>query len=235
MKRGIIIAIDGLSSCGKSTFAKALAKELGYIYIDTGAMYRAVTLAFIRAGIDDPEQLSETAVENFLSTHPVSFVLNAEKTPVVTLDGVALGDEIRGSAVSSKVSQVASIPAVRRAMVAQQRLLGTEGGIVMDGRDIGQTVFPNAELKIFMVASDAVRAQRRFDELCAKGISATYEEVLANLTQRDQIDQTRACDPMRKMPDALELDNSAMTPAQQMEWILPIVQERINKSEILPS
>lgn len=230
MKRGLTIAIDGLSSCGKSTFAKALAQELGYIYVDTGAMYRAVTLAFLRAGIQTPEQLSETEIESFLSKHTVSFVQGADKAPVVTLDGEPLGDEIRGSAVSSLVSPVAALPAVRRAMVAQQRILGREGGVVMDGRDIGQTVFPNAELKIFMVASDTVRAQRRFDELKAKGIAATYEEVLGNLRQRDQIDQTRACDPMRKAPDAIELDNSEMTPAQQMEWILPIVQERIREN-----
>lgn len=230
MKRGLTIAIDGLSSCGKSTFAKALAQELGYIYVDTGAMYRAVTLAFLRAGIQTPEQLSETEIESFLSKHTVSFVCEEGKAPVVTLDGEPLGDEIRGSAVSSLVSPVAALPAVRRAMVAQQRVLGCEGGVVMDGRDIGQTVFPNAELKIFMVASDTVRAQRRFDELKAKGIAATYEEVLGNLRQRDQIDQTRACDPMRKAPDALELDNSEMTPAQQMEWVLPIVKERIREN-----
>lgn len=230
MKRGLTIAIDGLSSCGKSTFAKALAQELGYIYVDTGAMYRAVTLAFLRAGIQTPEQLSETEIESFLSKHTVSFVQGVDKAPVVTLDGEPLGDEIRGNAVSSLVSPVAALPAVRRAMVAQQRVLGREGGVVMDGRDIGQTVFPNAELKIFMVASDTVRAQRRFDELKAKGIAATYEEVLGNLRQRDQIDQTRACDPMRKAPDAIELDNSEMTPAQQMEWILPIVQERIREN-----
>ena len=229
MKRGLTIAIDGRSSCGKSTFAKALAQELGYIYVDTGAMYRAVTLAFLRAGIQTPEQLSETEIESFLSKHTVSFVCEEGKAPVVTLDGEPLGDEIRGSAVSSLVSPVAALPAVRRAMVAQQRVLGCEGGVVMDGRDIGQTVFPNAELKIFMVASDTVRAQRRFDELKAKGIAATYEEVLGNLRQRDQIDQTRACDPMRKAPDAIELDNSEMTPAQQMEWILPIVQERLQQ------
>lgn len=231
MKRGITIAIDGLSSCGKSTFAKALARELGYIYIDTGSMYRAITLAFLQAGINDPEHLPEPTVNEFLAKHKVSFLRNEAKEPVVALDGVPLGDEIRGSAVSSLVSQVASIPAVRRAMVAQQRLLGVEGGIVMDGRDIGQTVFPNAELKIFMVASDTVRAQRRFDELQAKGIEASYEEVLANLQQRDQIDQTRACDPMRKSLDAIELDNSAMTPEQQMEWILPIVKERGGRRE----
>lgn len=230
MKRGLTIAIDGLSSCGKSTFAKALAQELGYIYVDTGAMYRAVTLAFLRAGIQTPEQLSETEIESFLSKHTVSFVCEEGKAPVVTLDGEPLGDEIRGSAVSSLVSPVAALPTVRRAMVAQQRILGREGGVVMDGRDIGQTVFPNAELKIFMVASDTVRAQRRFDELKAKGIAATYEEVLGNLRQRDQIDQTRACNPMRKAPDAIELDNSEMTPAQQMEWILPIVQERIREN-----
>lgn len=229
MKRGLTIAIDGLSSCGKSTFAKALAQELGYIYVDTGAMYRAVTFAFLRAGIQTPEQLSETEIESFLSKHTVSFVCEEGKAPVVTLDGEPLGDEIRGSAVSSLVSPVAALPAVRRAMVAQQRVLGCEGGVVMDGRDIGQTVFPNAELKIFMVASDTVRAQRRFDELKAKGIAATYEEVLGNLRQRDQIDQTRACDPMRKAPDAIELDNSEMTPAQQMEWILPIIQERLQQ------
>ncbi len=228
MKHGITIAIDGLSSCGKSTFAKALAKELGYTYVDTGAMYRAVTLAFLRAGITTPEVLPEADVERFLREHEVSFQ-TVGKEQRVTLDGQPLGDEIRTAEVNALVSNVASIPMVRKALVRQQQALGVNGAIVMDGRDIGQTVFPDAELKIFMVASNEVRAQRRFDELKAKGMPANYDEVYANLVYRDQVDQNRACDPMRKVEDALELDNSQMTPAQQMEWVLPLVHERVKR------
>lgn len=227
MKRGITIAIDGLSSCGKSTFAKALARELGYTYVDTGAMYRAVTLAFLQAGITHPETLSEPDVERFLTQHTVAFqTVDGEQR--VALDGRPLDHEIRTAEVNAIVSNVASIPAVRRALVRQQQALGVDGAIVMDGRDIGQTVFPNAELKIFMVASNEVRAQRRFDELKAKGMPADYDEVYNNLVYRDHVDQNRACDPMRKANDAIELDNSHMTPAEQMTWILPIVHQRIN-------
>ena len=226
MKRGITIAIDGLSSCGKSTFAKALARELGYTYVDTGAMYRAVTLAFLRAAIADPEKLTPSEVQDFLAQHTIAFQRDGEEQ-VVTLDGELLGNAIRTAEVNALVSQVASIPMVRQALVRQQQALGGDGAIVMDGRDIGQTVFPHAELKIFMVATNEVRAQRRFDELKAKGMPANYEEVYNNLVQRDQIDQNRACDPMRKASDAIELDNSDMTPAQQMEWVLPLVQQRV--------
>ncbi len=227
MKRGITIAIDGLSSCGKSTFAKALAHELGYTYVDTGAMYRAVTLAFLQAGITHPETLSEPDVERFLTQHTVAFqTVDGEQR--VALDGRPLDHEIRTAEVNAIVSNVASIPAVRRALVRQQQALGVDGAIVMDGRDIGQTVFPNAELKIFMVASNEVRAQRRFDELKAKGMPANYDEVYNNLVYRDHVDQNRACDPMRKANDAIELDNSHMTPAEQMTWILPIIHQRIN-------
>ena len=227
MKRGITIAIDGLSSCGKSTFAKALAHELGYTYVDTGAMYRAVTLAFLQAGITHPETLSEPDVERFLTQHSVAFqTVDGEQR--VALDGRPLDHEIRTAEVNAIVSNVASIPAVRRALVRQQQALGVDGAIVMDGRDIGQTVFPNAELKIFMVASNEVRAQRRFDELKAKGMPADYDEVYNNLVYRDHVDQNRACDPMRKANDAIELDNSHMTPAEQMTWILPIIHQRIN-------
>lgn len=227
MKRGITIAIDGLSSCGKSTFAKALAHELGYTYVDTGAMYRAVTLAFLQAGITHPETLSEPDVERFLTQHTVAFqTVDGEQR--VALDGRPLDHEIRTAEVNAIVSNVASIPAVRRALVRQQQALGVDGAIVMDGRDIGQTVFPNAELKIFMVASNEVRAQRRFDELKAKGMPADYDEVYNNLVYRDHVDQNRACDPMRKANDAIELDNSHMTPAEQMTWIFPIVHQRIN-------
>ena len=227
MKRGITIAIDGLSSCGKSTFAKALAHELGYTYVDTGAMYRAVTLAFLQAGITHPETLSEPDVDRFLTQHTVAFqTVDGEQR--VALDGRPLDHEIRTAEVNAIVSNVASIPAVRRALVRQQQALGVDGAIVMDGRDIGQTVFPNAELKIFMVASNEVRAQRRFDELKAKGMPADYDEVYNNLVYRDHVDQNRACDPMRKANDAIELDNSHMTPAEQMTWIFPIVHQRIN-------
>jgi len=227
MKRGITIAIDGLSSCGKSTFAKALAHELGYTYVDTGAMYRAVTLAFLQAGITHPETLSEPDVERFLTQHTVAFqTVDGEQR--VALDGRPRDHEIRTAEVNAIVSNVASIPAVRRALVRQQQALGVDGAIVMDGRDIGQTVFPNAELKIFMVASNEVRAQRRFDELKAKGMPADYDEVYNNLVYRDHVDQNRACDPMRKANDAIELDNSHMTPAEQMTWILPIIHQRIN-------
>lgn len=226
MKRGITIAVDGLSSCGKSTFAKAIANELAYLYIDTGAMYRAVSLAFLRANYREPEKLSEDVVTRFLASHQIAFAMGST-SPQVTLDGEVLADQIRTPEINAIVSSVASIPAVRNAMVAQQRRLGVDGAVVMDGRDIGQTVFPNAELKIFMTARPEIRAQRRYDELRAKGMSVSYEEILENLQHRDTIDQTRACDPMRKAEDAIELDNSELTPAQQLEWIRPIIAERL--------
>lgn len=228
MKHGITIAIDGLSSCGKSTFAKALAHELGYIYVDTGAMYRALTFAFLEAGIHNPDSLSTEELSKFLAEHKIDFLATNNESQV-RCNGRLLGDAIRSTQVNALVSRVASLPAVRKALVEQQRHIGENGAIVMDGRDIGQTVFPHAELKIFMTARPEVRAQRRFDELTAKGIATTFDEVLANLQYRDHVDQTRSCDPMRKADDAIELDNSDMTPAQQMEWILPIVQAKMPK------
>ena len=228
MKQGIIIAIDGLSSCGKSTFAKALAHELGYIYVGTGAMYRALTFAFLEAGIHNPDSLSTEELTKFLAEHKIDFLATNNESQV-RCNGQLLGDTIRSAQVNALVSRVAALPAVRKALVEQQRHIGENGAIVMDGRDIGQTVFPHAELKIFMTARPEVRAQRRFDELTAKGIATTFDEVLANLQYRDHVDQTRSCDPMRKADDAIELDNSDMTPAQQMEWILPIVQAKMLK------
>ena len=228
MKQGITIAIDGLSSCGKSTFAKALANELGYIYVDTGAMYRALTFAFLEAGIHDPDSLSTEELSKFLSEHKIDFLATNNESQVRCNEQL-LGDAIRSAEVNALVSRVAALPAVRNALVEQQRHIGENGAIVMDGRDIGQTVFPHAELKIFMTARPEVRAQRRFDELTAKGIATTFDEVLANLQYRDHIDQTRSCDPMRKADDAIELDNSDMTPEQQMTWILPIVQAKMPK------
>lgn len=225
MKRAIRIAIDGHSSCGKSTFARAIADRLGYTYIDTGAMYRTVTLAMLREEIVNPEALSPEAQEAFMLRHRIHFLPTSESgAPEIALDGQPVGLEIRKPDVAALVSRVAALPVIRRQMVHQQQILGRDGGVVMDGRDIGTVVFPDAELKIFMTATPEIRAQRRYAELQTKGIESSYEEVLQNIEERDHIDQTRACNPMRPAEDALMLDNSEMTPEQQMEWVMPIIQ-----------
>lgn len=218
----ITIAIDGHSSCGKSTMAKQLAKQLGYIYVDTGAMYRAVTLYAMRNGlITEDNNVDSDGLRSRMSQIAISFKFN-ETTgrPDTYLNGERVEDEIRGIEVSNHVSPVAAIPFVRRAMVDMQRGMGKEKGIVMDGRDIGTTVFPDAELKVFVTASAEVRAKRRYDELSQKGMPADYEEILKNVQERDYIDSHREVSPLRPAEDAVILDNSDMTIPEQQEWLL---------------
>lgn len=210
--------------------AKDLAKEIGYIYIDTGAMYRAVTLYAIRNGYFSGEQVDEDALRRALPDIHISFRLNKQTgRPDTYLNGECVEQEIRGMEVSGKVSLVAALPFVRRAMVAQQQEMGKAKGIVMDGRDIGTTVFPRAELKLFITASPEVRARRRLDELNAKGETTTYEEVLENVKKRDYLDSTREESPLRKADDAVVLDNSDMTIAEQKAWLLEVVRQRLQE------
>lgn len=218
----IVIAIDGFSSNGKSTMAKSLAKEIGYIYIDSGAMYRAVTLYCIEYRLFDGERLDENKLYNEIENIKVEFHLNKDTgTPETYLNGQSVESKIRSMEVSSKVSIVSAIPFVRHAMVALQQKMGEAKGIVMDGRDIGTVVFPNAEMKVFVTAKPEIRAQRRFDELRLKGdTKTTFEEVLENLKTRDHLDQTRAESPLVKADDAILLDNSYMTIDEQMQWLL---------------
>lgn len=226
----ITIAIDGHSSCGKSTMAKELARKLGYIYVDTGAMYRTVTLYAMRNNLftDDGEVMVD-ALRDAMPQIEVSFRFNAETgRPDTCLNGEVVEKVIRSIEVSNNVSKVAAIPFVREAMVDQQRRMGAEKGIVMDGRDIGTTVFPDAELKIFVTASSKVRAQRRYDELQEKGMPADYDEILRNVEERDYIDSHREVSPLRQADDALLLDNSEMTIPEQNEWLMNKVRSLVN-------
>lgn len=217
----IIIAIDGFSSCGKSTMAKDLAREVGYIYIDSGAMYRAVTLYSMENGIFDGETIDSEKLRKEIGNIHISFRLNPENgRPETYLNGVNVENKIRTMEVSSKVSPISALGFVREALVAQQQAMGTEKGIVMDGRDIGTTVFPHAELKIFVTASAEIRAQRRYDELKAKGQEASFDKILENVKQRDYIDQNREVSPLRKAEDALLLDNSNLTIEEQKKWLM---------------
>ena len=231
MEKKITIAIDGFSSCGKSTMAKDLARELGYIYVDTGAMYRCVTLFALRSSLFDSNGEIDAAVLQKAMEEGkvnVSFSLNTNTgRPDACLNGEVVENEIRSMEVSSRVSKVAALPFVRSAMVEQQQAMGKDKGIVMDGRDIGTTVFPDAELKIFVTASARVRAQRRYDELQAKGMSADFDDILKNVEERDYIDSHREVSPLRKAPDAIELDNSTMTIAEQKEWLMEKYREAI--------
>ncbi|WP_315349483.1 (d)CMP kinase [Hoylesella saccharolytica] len=217
----ITIAIDGLSSCGKSTMAKELAKAIGYIYVDTGAMYRAVTLFALRHGIfnaDGSVQLEK--LKEMMPQIGVSFKLNSiTGRPETYLNSENVEQEIRSMEVSAHVSPIAAIDFVRTALVAQQQQMGKEKGIVMDGRDIGTVVFPDAELKIYVTADAEVRAQRRFEELKEKGQPADFNTILKNVQERDYIDSHREVSPLRKADDALELDNSHLTIAQQNAWL----------------
>lgn len=219
----IIIAIDGHSSCGKSTFAKAIATMLGYVFIDTGAMYRAVTLWAMHQGIlDKPEQIAER-----LEQVNVTFRFNsAIERSEIFLNDINVDNDIRSMNVSDHVSAVAQIPAVRTKLVALQQQMGKDGGIVMDGRDIGSVVFPDAQLKIYMTATVDVRAQRRYDELTAKGEKVSLEEIARNVAARDHADQNRAESPLIKAKDAIVLDNSTMTISQQMEWVRNILTDK---------
>ena len=223
----IIIAIDGHSSCGKSTMAKDLARAIGYIYVDTGAMYRAVTLYSIRRGLWKDGVLDTETLRNEMSDVRITFRLNAETgLPETYLNGENVEQDIRSMEVSAKVSPIATLDFVREAMVREQQAMGKSKGIVMDGRDIGTTVFPEAEMKIFVTALPHVRAQRRLDELRAKGdATTTFADVLANIEERDRIDSTRAVSPLRQAEDALVLDNSHMTIPQQKAWLLERFQE----------
>ena len=225
----IVIAIDGHSSCGKSTMAKQLARELGYIYVDTGAMYRTVTLYALRQGLfDDAGNLDETALKADIDGGKiqVGFVLNPEsRMPEPCLNGEVVETYIRGIEVSSRVSIIAALPFVRAALTLQQKKMGEEGGIVMDGRDIGTVVFPHAELKVFVTASAEVRAQRRYDELLGKGQAASSDEILRNVQERDYIDSHRAVAPLRQADDALLLDNSDLTREEQSHWLLERARE----------
>lgn len=228
----ITIAIDGFSSCGKSTMAKDLAKEIGYIYIDSGAMYRAVTLYCLRHNLFDGDTVNTQKLSELIHDIHISFKLDEQsRQPLTYLNGECVEKEIRTLAVSRKVSFVAAIGFVREELVRQQQQMGKEKGIVMDGRDIGTTVFPDAELKIYVTASARIRAQRRFDELQAKGEPGSFEEILANVEERDRIDMNRPVSPLRKADDAIVLDNSEMTIPQQKAWLLEQFQ-RISGEKI---
>lgn len=224
----IVIAIDGYSSCGKSTMAKDLAREVGYIYVDTGAMYRAVTLFAMHNGVFDAEgNIDEARLKALLPDVKLTFKLNSEtKLPEVCLNGECVERDIRTLEVSQHVSPIAALPFVREKLVEQQQAMGKEKGIVMDGRDIGTVVFPDAELKIFVTASAEIRAQRRFKELEAKGMPANFDEILQNVEQRDYIDTHRETSPLRQADDALVLDNSHLTIADQKVWLMEKFNER---------
>lgn len=226
MSKKIVIAIDGFSSCGKSTFAKAIAKRLGYLYIDSGAMYRAVTLELLRRGLIKNGVVDTSKLDSILKEIRIGFAFDPSQSAyVTTLNGKAVEDEIRSPQVANHVSLVATIPEVRTRLVELQRELGSNKAIVMDGRDIGTVVFPDAELKIFMTADPLVRAQRRLKELQERGLHVTLEEVLRNIEERDYIDQNRDVAPLRKASDALVLDNTNMTVEEQMEWVEKLVNE----------
>lgn len=233
----IIIAIDGHSSCGKSTMAKQLAKELGYVYVDTGAMYRAVTLYAMRNGMFTDEGIKETELKADVEAGKIqiSFKFNPDtQRPDTYLNGEIVETEIRQMAVSSRVSPIAALPFVRSLLTEQQKAMGIEKGIVMDGRDIGTAVFPEAELKIFVTASAKVRAQRRYDELMGKAQTQeekdalNLDEILKNVEERDYIDSHREVAPLRQAEDAVVLDNSEMTIPEQNAWLLKLTQDRVS-------
>lgn len=222
MTKKIIVAIDGYSSSGKSTMARELAKRVGYTYVDSGAMYRAVTLYALRHGLTNPDGTVKTAqlVAALPDIHISFQPAGTDGVQHTLLNGEDVEKEIRDMAVSNMVSPVAVIPEVRERLVALQQEFGVSKGIVMDGRDIGTTVFPNAELKVFVCASPEERARRRLKEMLDKGDKVTFEEVYKNVVDRDRIDTTREVSPLRKAADAIELDNGEMTPEQQMQWLI---------------
>lgn len=226
--RKITIAIDGYSSCGKSTMAKDLAREIGYIYVDTGAMYRSVTLFAMRNSLfDEDGSIKTDELKDRMGEINISFRLNSETgRPDTYLNGELVEKEIRTMEVSANVSKIAALPFVREALVAQQQAMGKEKGIIMDGRDIGTVVFPDAELKIFVTASAEVRAQRRYDELKTKGMPADFDDILKNVKERDYIDSHRETSPLRMADDALELNNSHMTIEEQKAWLMARYKEK---------
>ena len=224
----IVIAVDGFSSCGKSTFAKLVAARLGYIFIDTGAMYRAVTLYALENGAISNGILNEEALIGMLDDIDISFRFNPERgASDIYVNGVWVEGKIRTIEVSNLVSSVSAVAEVRKRLVALQQRMGRDKGVVMDGRDIGTVVFPNAELKIFMPADPEVRAERRYRELQAKGEQVSMEEIVENIRQRDHLDQTRAISPLRKADDAIVLDNGGMTLEEEMAWFDEIFAEKI--------
>ena len=223
----ITIAIDGYSSSGKSTMAKQLAKKIGYVYVDSGAMYRAATLYAIRHGMTSKENgVNTAALVAALPEIRISFAITPDETQHTLLNGEDVEKEIRGMEVSGWVSPVAVIPEVRHYLVELQQQYGKDKGIVMDGRDIGTTVFPDAEMKVFVQASPEVRARRRYDELIEKGTPSDYESVLANIKERDHIDTTRKESPLRRADDAFVLDNDRLSREQQMEVLLNLFEEK---------
>lgn len=230
----ITIAIDGFSSSGKSTMAKQLAKEIEYVYVDSGAMYRAATLFAIRHGMTDEanKKVDREALVKSLRDISITFALQPDGSQHTILNGEDVEKEIRGMRVSGMVSPVAVIPEVRHYLVGLQQQYGKEKGIVMDGRDIGTTVFPDAEMKVFVNASPEVRAQRRYDELIEKGTPADFEEVLANIKERDHIDSTREESPLRKAEDAFVLDNDHLTREEQIKVLLNLFSEKIKQENL---
>lgn len=229
MDKKLIIAIDGYSSCGKSTFAKAIARELNYIYVDSGAMYRAVTLYCLRKGYAGKGDLKMNNILDDIKDIHICFVYNPDILEYETfLNSENVENEIRGFEVSSYVSRISQIPEVRSRMVELQRQIGIFKGIVMDGRDIGTVVFPDADLKIFMTASVDIRSKRRYDELRNKNIEVEFEEIRKNIISRDIADENRDISPLRRADDAIILDNSRMTVPQQMEWVMKIIRSKIN-------
>lgn len=220
MTKKIVVAIDGHSSCGKSTMAKELAKAVGYTYIDTGAMYRAVTLYCLRKNYITHGNINEEALKKDIPAIHITFERDKNGTVTTHLNGENVEKTIRSMEVSDNVSLVSKLKFVRDAMVAQQRKLGEKKAVVLDGRDIGSVVFPEAELKIFVTASPEIRARRRLEELQTKGEKVTYDEVLKNLLERDRIDSTRKESPLVKTPDALLLDNTTLTLDEQRCWLI---------------
>ncbi len=222
----IIVAIDGYSSCGKSTMAKTLARETGYIYVDTGAMYRAVSLFCIRKGWMTENSIDEENIKQFISDIHLKFKTNEEGKTEIYLNGENVEKEIRTLEVANGASRVSAIGFVRRELVRQQQFMGLDKGIVMDGRDIGTVVFPNAELKIFLTASPEIRAKRRMEEMLLKGETVNYKDVLKNISERDYRDENRAESPLRKASDAIVIDNSNITIEQQQEILRTLFNEK---------
>jgi cytidylate kinase len=226
MTQPIIIAIDGYSSCGKSTIAKALAKRLNYVFVDTGAMYRAVSLYILRNNIDW-QNSSDQEMESILDKITITFQPNAgTQNSDTLLNGENIEEEIRGKEVSEVVSQISQLRAIRKRMVSLQQKAGLKKGLVMDGRDIGTKVFPNAELKLFMTADPKIRAQRRFNELKSKGKESSIEEIEENLKIRDYNDTHREEHPLKKASDAIELDNSYLDQEEQLNWVIRLLDEK---------
>jgi cytidylate kinase len=227
MTKKIIVAIDGFSSCGKSTMAKQLAHDVGYIYIDSGAMYRAVALHAMHQGWITENDMDINSIENQIHTVHLKFVLNDAGRAEMYLNGENVESAIRTLEVSNGASRISTLAAVRKELVRQQQQMGAEKGIVMDGRDIGTVVFPDAELKVFLTASPEIRAQRRMDELNQKGEQVLFEDVLANVKERDFRDQTRKESPLKRADDAVLIDNSLMTLQEQQKVLMELFEQRV--------